>query len=217
VTDQNFSLMRAAMVASQLRTNAITDPVLIEAFAEVPRHRFVSSTRAPNSYIDVPVPLSEGRALNAPLTTARLLMESRIRPGEKVLLIGAATGYCAAILARLGASVVAVEEAAELVKLAPADVSANAAVRFVVGPLSEGHAAGAPYDVIIVDGAIETVPPALVDQCADHGRLVTSMIERGVSRLSIGYKSRGGIALKPFFDCQSVILPGFAKAREFVF
>jgi protein-L-isoaspartate(D-aspartate) O-methyltransferase len=205
------------MVASQLRTNAVTDQRLIDAFASVPRDRFVPAERAALSYTDGPVPLSHERSLNPPMATARLIMAARLLPSDKVLLVGAASGYAAHIIAGLCASVVALEEVPALAAMAPSALDAPANVRFVTGELGAGFAELAPYDVIIIDGAIETLPQTLVDQCADGGRLVAAMRSGGVSRLSIGIKSNGAIGLKPFFDCQSVTLPGFSKAREFVF
>ncbi|MFM9851669.1 MAG: protein-L-isoaspartate O-methyltransferase family protein [Sphingomonadaceae bacterium] len=212
-----FLNMRAAMVASQLRTNAVTDPRIIDAFASVPRHDFVPANRAAVSYTDVPVPLGEGRWLNPPVATARILMEARIQPSDHVLLVGSATGYCAALIATLGASVVAVEESSHLCALIPPAVLADEKIVFVTGALAVGHSLNGPYDVIIIDGAIETLPQAIVDQCKNSGRLITAVIEGQLSRLSIGHKSGGAMSLKPFLDCQSIILPGFAKAREFVF
>src|SRR5689334_14297695 len=164
MTDQNFTAMRRAMVESQLRTNDVNDPVLLEVILAVPREGFLAHARKAAAYVDRSVPVDDSRALNPPLPTARLLIEAGINPGDRVLLVGAATGYAAALLARLGCSVVAVEENAALAAQAKTALSGYAGVTLVTGGLTDGHAKGAPYDIIVVDGAIEAMPDALIDQ-----------------------------------------------------
>jgi protein-L-isoaspartate(D-aspartate) O-methyltransferase len=217
VNDTDFSIMRAAMVDSQLRTNAVTDPAVIDAFASVARDRFVPVDRSRLAYTDNPVTLTATRALNAPLTTARLICEAGIKASDKVLLIGAASGYAAAILSELCAQVVAVEEDADLVAMATPMLAGFYNVSLVEAPLSEGCADHAPYDVIIIDGAIEVLPQSLTDQCADGGKLVCARIDRGVTRLSIGRKTGGALPLITFLDAQSVTLPGFSAPKAFQF
>ena len=144
MTDQNFTAMRRAMVESQLRTNDVNDPVLLEVILAVPREAFLPEARRASAYIDRSVPLSDGRALNPPLATARLLMEAAINPNDHVLLVGAATGYAAALLARLGCSVTALEEDAGLAAHARTALADYAGINLVTGPLAKGHAKGAP-------------------------------------------------------------------------
>ena len=120
--DLDFSMMRAAMVSNQLRTNNVGDPRIIAAMETVARERFVPVDRAALAYVDVPIPLGNGRALNAPLATARLITESGVKPGEKVLLVGSATGYAAALLAQLGAIVTALEVDDALIATAKASL-----------------------------------------------------------------------------------------------
>lgn len=216
MTEQNFDQMRHAMVASQLRTNAVDDPRVIDAVARVARERHVPDARKAAAYTDRAIPLANGRALNPPLTTARLINEAQPQAGERVLLVGAATGYAAALLGQLVGSVTALEEDEALLATARGAVKAKA-VGFVTGPLNQGWAEGAPYDLILVDGAIAHVPDALVDQLADGGRLATAILDRGVARLSIGRKSGKGFGLSAFVDAEAVTLPGFASPKTFTF
>ena len=217
MTDQNFTAMRRAMVESQLRTNDVNDPALLEVILAVPREAFLPEARRASAYIDRSVPLSDGRALNPPLATARLLMEAAINPSDHVLLVGAATGYAAALLARLGCSVVALEDDAGLAAQAKTALEDYAGINVVTGPLAKGHPTGAPYDVIVIDGAIETMPDALIDQLKIGGRVAFASVERGVTRLCTGVRSAGGFGARPFADSEAVVLPGFTAPKGFTF
>ncbi|MEJ7934212.1 protein-L-isoaspartate O-methyltransferase [Sphingobium sp. AN558] len=210
MTEQNFSSMRAAMVESQLRTSDVDDPRVVAAMAHLPRENFLPAERRAMAYIDRPVPLGGGRALNPPLVTGRLLKEAQVVPGEKVLLIGAATGYGAALLAALGARVTAVET------VDGPDV-AVAGVSVMRGALAAGGPDGAPYDLLFIEGAVEEVPAALVQQLVDGGRVVTGLVERGVTRLCSGSVVAGALGLASLVDMEMVVLPGFAKPERFVF
>lgn len=210
VTEQNYSSMRTAMVESQLRTSDVDDQRVIAVMAKVPREEFVPADRRAMTYIDRPIPLDGGRSLNPPLVTGRLLKEARVAEGDKVLLIGAATGYAAALLAELGAQVTAVEEEGGV------DIAA-AGVTVVRGPLNAGATAGAPYDVLFIDGAVEEVPATLVQQLADGARVVTGIADRGVTRLCSGHVVAGVLGLNSLVDIEMVTLPGFGAAKGFVF
>jgi protein-L-isoaspartate(D-aspartate) O-methyltransferase len=215
--EQNFEAMRRAMVTNQLRTTAVNDAAVVAALAAVPRERFVPAERASLAYVDTLIPLGGGRALNPPMVTGRLLTEAHPMPEDRVLVVGAATGYAVALLARLTASVVALEEdAALLAKLGPA-FAGVADVSVVSGPLAAGWADGGPYDLILIDGAIETLPEALVAQLAEDGRLAAAVIEKGVSRLTIGRRAGAGFGTRAFVDAEAAVLPGFARPRAFSF
>lgn len=209
--------MRAAMVSSQLRTNNVSDPRIVAAMEAVARERFVPAERATLAYVDVPIPLSGGRALNAPLVTARLISESAVEAGEKVLLVGAATGYAAALLAQLGAKVTALEVDESLVTAARAALGKASGITLVTGPLEAGWRKGAPYDVILIDGAVEAVPAAIAAQLAVDGRLLTGLVDNGVTRLALGRKAGQSVGLVPFADLETVRLPGFAAPSGFSF
>lgn len=210
MTEQNYSSMRTAMVESQLRTSDVDDQRVIAAMAKVPREAYVPAERRSMAYVDRPIPLAGGRALNPPLVTGRLLTEAQIAPGDKVLLIGAATGYAAALLVDMGAVVTAVEEEGVLEIPVPG-------ITVVRGALNAGAADGAPYDVLFIDGAVEEVPATLVQQLAEDARVVTGVADRGVTRLSSGRVVAGALGLNSLVDIEMVVLPGFGAPKAFVF
>ena len=216
MSDYDFDHMRRAMVASQLRTTGVADARVLEAVGEVPRERFVPAERVPIAYADALVPLGGGRELNPPMATARLLSEAGPRGHERALVIGAATGYSAALLDRLCASVVAVEEDAGLAAFARSALQGTK-VELVEGPLAAGHESGAPYDLVLIDGAVEFVPDAIVAQVAENGRIAAVILDQGVTRLGVGRKVAGTFGLTIFTDGAAAILPGFVKPRTFSF
>jgi len=217
MTEQNFKAMRRAMVESQLRTNDVNDPELLEAILAVPREDFLPAERKVAAYIDRAIPLANGRALNPPLATARLLAEAALKPGEHVLLVGAATGYAAALLARLGCSVVAVEEDGDLLAVAKSALDDYAGITVEKGALAKGAAKSGPYDLLFIDGAVENVPDKLVEQLKVGGRAVFAKVERGVTRLCTGARSAGGFGARVLVDSEAVVLPGFAEPKSFTF
>ena len=212
MTKPDFASMRTAMVDSQLRTTDVSDVRVIEAMSHVPREDFVPLDRQAMAYIDRPVPLGNGRSLNPPLATGRLLTEAAVKRGEAVLLVGAATGYAAVVLVEMGARVTALDDATIL-----SDNGALSGVHVVHGPLRAGYPAGGPYDVIVIDGAIEDVPSALVEQLTDGGRMTVGVMENGMSRLAIGRKTHGAFGITHIADIEMSPLPGFARAKTFVF
>lgn len=216
MTEHAFEHMRRAMIASQLRATGTNDPRVLAAMGEVPRERFVSAGRASLAYADALVPLKPGRDLNSPMALGRLLTEAAPKPGDRALVVAAATGYAAALMARLAGPVVALEEDAELAAEARANL-AGSGVRLVEGPLVQGCPDAAPFDLILIDGAVECVPDALVDQLADGGRLAAGLLENGVTRLAIGRRAGEGFGMAAFADAAAAILPGFAKPRAFRF
>lgn len=213
----DFAALRTAMVASQLRTNAVSDARVVAAMANVPRERFVPADQAPFAYRDGLVELGGGRSLNLPIATGRLLTEARLTSHDCVLLIGAASGFTAAVLAELVAAVVAVESDPALVAMARAALGGEDRVTIVEGPLEHGHPADAPYDVLIIDGAVEQVPETLVTQVHPAGRVLGGLVDRGVTRLAAGRRSEGGFAMLDFADVECCRLPGFAKPARFTF
>jgi protein-L-isoaspartate(D-aspartate) O-methyltransferase len=216
MTEQNFEQMRRAMVTNSLRTTGVSDARVLAAMGAVPRERFVAPERSAIAYADNPVPLGRGRELNSPLALGRMLTEAAPKPQERALVIGAGTGYAAAVLDRLVAYVVAVEEDDELVAIAHSRL-ADTEVKLVHGSLTEGFAPGAPYDLIVIDGAVEFVPDALIEQLEDLGRLATAIFEDGVCRIALGRRAGDGFGLASMSDRGAAVLPGFTKARTFTF
>jgi len=213
VTEQNYEQMRQAMVASQLRTTAVNDPRVVAAMGKVPRERFVPEGQAALAYLDKSLPLGGGRAMASPMVTGRLLTEARVRSTDRALVIGAGSGYSAAVLAELAASVVALEEDAALAGQAPLPANVTRAK----GLLAKGWAKAAPYDLILFDGAVEHIPPAIIDQLADGGRIAAPVLDNGVVRLEIGHKAGGGFGMLSFADAEAPVLPGFAVEKGFSF
>jgi protein-L-isoaspartate(D-aspartate) O-methyltransferase len=189
---------------------------VIAAMAAVPRERFVPAERRALAYADTLVPLGDGRALNPPMALGRLLTEARLTGTERALVIGAATGYAAAVTARLAASVVALEEDKALLAFARKAL-AGSGVELVAGPLAKGHKAGAPYDFVLFDGAVEVVPQAIIDQVADGGRIALAAVDQGVTRLSVGRVAAGAFGATAYSDAAAAALPGFEKPRAFSF
>ncbi len=216
----DYAAARVNMIEGQIRPNRVTDDRVLAAMAEVPRERFVPRKLQGAAYVDQGLAVAPGRYLMEPAVFARLLQAAAIGPDDVVLDIGCATGYSTAVLARLAATVVAVESDPELVKAAGdllADLDAdNAAV--VQGALEKGYAKQAPYDAIVLGGAIDEVPPMIADQLAEGGRLVA--VVTGGSSAGVGVlmlRARGALSRRILFDASVPPLPGFAVDRGFVF
>ena len=216
MTEHAFEPMRRAMVASQLRTTGVNDPRVVAAMGRVPRERFVPDERSALAYADAQVPLAPGRAMSPPMAVGLLLTEARLRGDERALVVGAATGYSAAVLAELVASVVALEEDDELAAEAKRALKGTLAT-VAKGPLANGWPKSAPYDFILIDGAVEHVPQALIDQLADGGQMALAIVDRGISRLALGRSVGGAFGLTAFADAAAAFLPGFAEPRGFSF
>ena len=215
--DLDFPAMRAAMVDSQLRTNTVTQPSLVTALSSVARELFVPGSQTARAYADAPVWLTGSRRLNSPLATARLIGEAQIEAHHHVLVIGAATGYACAVIAGLAAKVIGLECDAVLAEDARSKLAAKANVTIVEGDLASGWPDLAPYDVILIDGAVENVPSLLAVQLGDGGRLVTGLVDDGVTRLARGMRAGDGVSLVSFADVEAVLLPGFASKPQFSF
>lgn len=214
---ENFTQMRKAMVVSQLRTTEVSDPHVIAAMSHVAREDFVPAAKRSFAYADRGVQIDEGRALNPPLTTGRLLNMAHVTKADNVLLVGAATGYTAAVLARLAGSVTAIEENAKLAAMARKNLADCANVQIETGNLADGWSAAAPYSVIVVDGLVDRIPQNLVDQLAPEGRIVAVIRHDGVPRLALGRAAGGQVGYQYFADGGGCPLPGFEIAKSFKF
>jgi len=208
----DYAAARRAMVDSQLRPQGIVDPLVVAAMGRVERERFLPDDVRPLAYADRAVAIGGGRFLPAPTVLGQLLTEMRAEPGQRALVIGAGTGYSAAVLAEMGLDVVALESAPEL-----AAHARELGIDVVEGKLEAGHKPGAPYDHILIDGAVESIPDAIVDQLADGGRLGTALIDRGVSRLIVGRKVGGAFGYLSIGDAGTPALPGFSRPKAFTF
>jgi len=212
-----YEAMRHAMVSNQLRTNGVNDPRIVAAMNSVARERYLPADVHAIAYSDTLIPLGRGRAANSPMATGRLLTQAQPQPTDRVLLIGAGGGYTAALLAELVASVVAVESDPVLAERARAALAGVTPVELVEAPLEQGWPAGAPYDLLMIDGAVGFVPDTLVEQVAPGGRVVAGINDAGVTRLAFGRRSEGGFGMTDFADVDCAALPGFTRPRGFVF
>jgi protein-L-isoaspartate(D-aspartate) O-methyltransferase len=213
------AVARRHMVDGQVRTADVTNPNVVTAMLTVPRERFVPRELADQAYRDGDVALGKGRFLLRPMVLAKLIHGADLRPGEQVLDVGCGTGYCAAVLAQMGASVVALEEDPGLAHQAEQALAASGATQAMVvtGPLTEGWPAAAPYDLILVNGAIEITPDALGRQLKPTGRLA-AICGRGPGAKAMIYRLiEGKLVGRPIFDAGAPLLPGFAAPPRFVF
>jgi protein-L-isoaspartate(D-aspartate) O-methyltransferase len=221
----NEPAARLNMVEGQLRTNKVTDEAVLDGFLTTPRERFVPANLRGIAYVDDDIPLGHGRFVMEPMVLARLLQLAEIGKTDKVLEIGCATGYATAILAKLAASVVAVESDPRLSAAARANLTALGLgnVQLQEAPLDAGWRAGAPYNVILVNGAVGEIPAAVTDQLAEGGRLVTvTEGSAGPSEARCGCavlmtRAEGKLSSRSIFDATVEVLPGFARRPAFVF
>jgi len=208
----DFAAAREAMVESQLRPQGVTDRGTLDAMARVERERFLPSHTRPLAYVDRAVAIGDGRFLAAPAVLGQLLTQMMPQRGERALVIGAGTGYSAAVLTEIGLDVVAIESDPSLVA-----AGKQLGVGIIEAPLEGGFAKGAPYDLILIDGAVETIPDAIIDQLADGGRLGTALVDRGITRLVVGRKAGGAFGILSFGDAGVPALPGFSRPKAFKF
>ncbi len=214
-----FDLARKMMVDSQLRPNKVTDDRILTAMGSLPREAFLPTSLTDRGYSDENIRLGNGRNMMAPMGLAKLLQEADLESNQRALLIGAGTGYGAAVLAATGAQITAVEQDPALLDIARARLAVYApSVNLVAGKLTDGFAAGAPYDCIIIEGAAADIPPSLLAQLAPQGRVVMVQ-DRGprIGHAVVGVKTAAGLSFATKFDCVAAVLPGFAQAAAFVF
>lgn len=209
---QDYSLARRAMVDSQLRPEAVTDRGVLAAMASVERERFVPESAKALAYFDRPLPLTKDRAMMPPAALGRLLSELAPRAGERALVVGSGTGYSAALLQAIGLEAVALESDEAL-----AASAREAGIETVSGALADGWKGSAPYDIILLDGAVEEIPATLIKQLSADGRLAGAIVDRGVTRLVVGRAAGGSLGLRTLADADVDILPGFERPRAFTF
>ena len=207
---------RFHMIDSQIRPSDVTDVRVLAALGTVARENFVPRAARALAYADVSVEVAPGRFLMEPRCFAKLLQLAAITADDRILDVGCATGYSAAVLARLGATVVALEQDADLLRIASEGLSATPIV-LVQGALIEGAKAEGPFDVIVVEGAIEQVPETLLSQLAEGGRLVAVMNDGPQGKATLFLKENGGIGRRAVFDAAVPVLAGFKKMMGFVF
>ena len=216
----DYTSARLNMVESQIRPNKVTDRAVLEALLAVPRERFVPDALRGIAYVDEALPLSSGRFLMEPMVFGRLLQLAAIARGDAVLDVGCGTGYGSAVMARLGGHVFALEEDAALAARARTclGVLALDTVELIEGPLSIGWPSRAPYAVILFEGAVDAVPPAIAGQLAEGGRLLAVVhSEDGMGRGVLMTRNGGVLGQRAVFDAALPLLPGFARQPSFAF
>lgn len=215
----DFDAARTAMVDTQVRPSDVTLYPIIAAMLEVPRERFVPLALREVAYAGTPLPLGRGRVVLEPRVIAKMLDALDPGPDELVLDIAPGLGYSTALLARLAAAVVAVEEDPEMASGAAEALSAVGADTAMVetGPLDRGAPGHGPFDAIFVGGGIERLPDAIAEQVKPGGRIVAIVMSGQAGRCRVGTRGPGGISWKSAFDATAPVLSGYEKAQNFVF
>ena len=217
---QDFVRARRNMIDGQLRPNSVIDAAILAAFLETPREAFLPDALQAMAYADENLPVAGGRSILAPLVLGRLLQAAGPRTTDRVLLVGAATGYGCAIVSPLVREIVGLEASADLAAEARRNLAAARVgnVTIASGPFQDGWKAKAPYDLILVEGAMADVPDALSDQLSPEGRLVgvvATAARRGVARLYL--KAAGSLSGRPLFDAAAPLLPDLERRAAFEF
>jgi protein-L-isoaspartate(D-aspartate) O-methyltransferase len=217
----DFALARRNMVEGQLRPNKVTNLELLATMGELPRERFLPEGRRSVAYADDDVPLGNGRFLMEPMVLARLIQALQPSSEDRALVVAAGRGYGAALVARLVKSVTAVESDGNLAGVAEQTLKELGIgnVSFRVARMEEGSPACAPYDIVLIEGAVGEIPQPLLDQMADGGRLAT-VIAKGPAVLGVAHiivKEGGVTSGRPLFDAGTPSLPGFAPQPRFTF
>ncbi len=219
-----FAAARINMIESQVRPNGITDRRIIAALEGLAREDFVPAGRRVVAYVDEDVALAPSDASKGPrylievMALARMLQQAVIRPEDKILAVGAGTGYGAAVMASLGHAVTALEQDPGLAAEARRNLARFGNVTVCEGALAAGAPAAGPFDVILVEGRVEEVPQALLGQLADAGRLVAVVGETEMAKAIVYTRSGDAIAAREVFDASVARLPGFEKKKPaFVF
>ena len=218
-----FSTARLKMVDGQVRTSDVTDRRILDAMLSLPRERFVPEDKQALAYLDLDLDVSEAgspkRFLITPMLTAKLLQAAEIAATDKVLVVGCATGYVAGLMAMLGATVTATESEASLAEKGKEILSSlGQTVTVKVAEAADGDPAGAPYDVILLNGATEVVPEKLYQQLRNGGgRLVGVFATARPARATIAVRWHGEVGHRPLFDAAAPVLPGLQRIPQFVF
>jgi protein-L-isoaspartate(D-aspartate) O-methyltransferase len=218
----DYQAARNNMVDGQVRPNKVTDPRVLDAMRRLPRERFVPPSVSALAYVDEDLPLGGGRVLMEPMVIARLVQLARARPGERALVIAAGSGYGAALMAACGCAVTALEEDEALIAIAqPVLASLAPSVQVVQGKFAVGLPQDGAWDIIMIEGAVTNIPPALAGQLSATGRLVTVLSTGGGGRAVLaepaGTPEAPRLKLREVFDCNIPMLPSLRPAAAFVF
>lgn len=210
--------LRTMMVDTQVRPSDVTKFPIISAMLDIPREAYVPGAARPVAYMDGPVGLGAGREMLEVRVFAKMLDALDIQRSDQVLIIGGALGYSAAVLGHMADSVVMVEEDPGLAAEAESTLSQHEIDNAVVlqGPLAAGAAKAGPFDVILIEGAVEMVPDALIAQLTEGGRIAAIFAERANGEVRVGRLAEGNMGWRRAFNAVAPVLPGFAKSSGFV-
>lgn len=215
----DFATAREAMVDRQVRPADVTLYPIIEAMLAVPREAYVPDALRPIAYLGDHVPLANGRVLLDPRVFAKMLDALNPGPSDLVLDLGCGTGYSTAVLTRMAEAVIALEEdptlAAEAERLLSLHAIDNAVVE--TAPLARGVPEHGPFDAVIVEGAVETLPDAILDQVKPGGRIVAIFAAGAGGQARLGLRTPQGVTWRRLFDATAPVLPGFAATKAFEF
>ena len=215
----DFATARRHMVDGQVRTADVTDLRILSAMLDIPRERFVPPASADLAYLDLDLPVgkSGSRRLLKPMVLGKLIHAANIAPGNRVLDVGCATGYGAAVLARVAGQVIALEQDADLAQAARSELSGQPNATVVSGALTAGWPQSSPYDAIVLEGATEVPPETFLSQIREGGRLVCVLGSGPGSKAMLYCRSGDELGGRPIFDATAAVLPGFAKTPIFAF
>lgn len=213
----NFAERRLMMVDTQIRPSDVTKFPIIDAMLSVPREDFVPAAMREAAYVGENLTLDDGRVVLEPRTLAKMLDALDVSNDELVLDIGSTLGYSAAVIAHMAEAVVAVEENEALATEAQAALTGSDVDNVVVhvGPLTDGAQQHGPYDVIVVQGAIKTLPQAIEDQLKEGGRIACLFMQGALGEVRIGRKQNNHISWRAAFNAGAPVLPGFDRQEAF--
>lgn len=213
----DFATRRRFMVDTQVRTADVTEFPIIDAMLNIPREVFVPRDRIEAAYSSEPVALGDDRVVLDPRCFAKMLEALDITNDDLVLDVGAGLGYSSAVIARIAEAVVALEDDPARVSEAQGLLSEHDAdnVILVEGALTEGCAQHGPYDAIVVEGGIETLPAVFVEQLKERGRIACLFMEGPLGTAKIGYKVDGRLNWRSVFNAGAPVLDGFRKETSF--
>lgn len=213
----DFTARRTMMVDTQIRPSDVTKFPIIEAMLSVPREEFVPADKIDSAYVEENVDLGGSRVVLEPRTLAKMLDALDIQADELVLDLGCGLGYSSAVMARMAEAVVAVEDDEARADEAQAALSRAGAdnVAVHVGALAEGAAKHGPYDVVVLQGAAEHLPEAIIEQVKEGGRIAALLVEGALGTVKIGYKIDGVMSWRFAFNAGAPVLPGFERHQAF--
>lgn len=215
----DYARARSTMVQNQLRPNRVDDPNVLNAMAEVPRERFLPKALRGVAYADEDLPLPDGSWLIEPRVLARLIQAAEVRPNDVVLVIGCTNGYAGAVLSRLAGTVILLEApaAAERVEALLDDLGVDNVVVVASEDPAGGHPSQAPFEVILVVGSVPSVPPALLEQIGDGGRIVAVLDGGRIGKATLFTKLHGVVGRREICDAQTPPCPGLQPSPQFAF